>query len=558
MTPDEAAPSRGGEPSPLERTDLADLEDLFDHAPCGYLSAEPNGRIVRANRTLAGWIGHDRAWLVGRRFQDLLNIAGKIYYDTHFAPLLRMQGHFDEVALDLVCADGSRLPVLVNAVERRDASGALRHIRITVFNATDRRRYEAELLAARERLRELTASLEDRVEAGIAERIKLEEVLRQSQKMEAVGQLTGGLAHDFNNLLTGISGNLELLKARVAQGRSGVELDRYIVAAQGAAKRAATLTHRLLAFSRRQTLDMKPTDVNRLITDLEELLRRSVGPTVGIEVIGASGLWGALVDANQLESALLNLCINARDAMPNGGRVTIETANKWLDERGARDRDLPPGQYLSICVSDTGTGMTKDVIEHAFEPFFTTKPTGAGTGLGLSMVYGFARQSGGQVRIYSEVGEGTNVCIYLPRHHGTLEPDAAPSSAPDEVASAEHETILIVDDEPTVRMLVSEVLADLGYVSIEAVDGPSALAIVQSNRRLDLLVTDVGLPGGLNGRQLADAARGLRPDLKVLFVTGYADNAVVGHGQLDRNMQILTKPFTVDDLARRVKTLIAS
>ena len=243
-----------------------------------------------------------------------------------------------------------------------------------------------------------------------------EEALRQSQKMEAVGQLTGGIAHDFNNLLTGIMGSLEMLQTRLRQGRFS-DVDRYVAAAQGASKRAAALTHRLLAFSRRQTLDPKPTDVNRLAMGMEELVRRTVGPQITLEVVTAAGLWPALIDSPQLESALLNLCINARDAMPEGGRITIETANKWLDDRAARERDLPPGQYISLYVTDTGTGMTPDVIEHAFDPFFTTKPIGQGTGLGLSMVYGFARQSGGQVRIYSELGEGTTMCLYFPRHY---------------------------------------------------------------------------------------------------------------------------------------------
>ena len=231
--------------------------------------------------------------------------------------------------------------------------------------------------------------------------------------MEAVGQLTGGLAHDFNNLLAGISGSLELMQSRMQQGRF-TDVERYMAAAQGASKRAAALTHRLLAFSRRQTLDPKPTDVNRLVNGMQEMIQRTVGPTIPIEVVGASGLWPALVDPPQLENALLNLCINARDAMPDGGRITIETANKWFDERAAKKQDIPEGQYLSLCVTDTGTGMPPDVIARVFEPFFTTKPIGEGTGLGLSMIYGFAQQSGGQVRIYSEVGKGTTVCIYLP------------------------------------------------------------------------------------------------------------------------------------------------
>ncbi len=387
-----------------------------------------------------------------------------------------------------------------------------------------------------------------------AELAEAQEKLRQSQKMEAVGQLTGGLAHDFNNLLAGISGSLELMQTRVSQGRIG-ELDRYMGAAQGAARRAAALTHRLLAFSRRQTLDPKPTDVNRLVTGMEELIRRTVGPMVAVEVVAAGGLWATLVDPNQLENALLNLCINARDAMPAGGRLTIETGNKWLDERGARERDLDHGQYVSLCVSDDGIGMTPEVIARAFDPFYTTKPIGMGTGLGLSMVYGFTRQSGGQARIYSEPGQGTMICLYLPRHNG-------PAAGLDEPGTLAHapraeagETVLVVDDEPTVRMLVTEVLGDLGYTAIEAADGPAGLRILHSEARVDLLVTDVGLPG-MNGRQLAEAGRAFRPGLKVLYITGYAENAVLNHGHLDPGMHVLTKPFAMDALASRIKELI--
>jgi len=282
-----------------------------------------------------------------------------------------------------------------------------------------------------------------------------QEALRQAQKMEAVGQLTGGLAHDFNNLLTGMMGNLELLQARIARGRLD-DIDRFINAAQGAGRRAASLTQRLLAFSRRQTLDPKPTDVNRLIAGMEDMLRRTVGGASHIEIVGAGGLWTANIDPGQLENALLNLCINARDAMPDGGRITIETANKWLDDRTGKERDLSPGQYLSICVTDTGSGMSAETISRAFEPFFTTKPIGQGTGLGLSMIYGFARQSGGQVRIYSEIGEGTTVCVYLPRHLGDAS-DAELDKTSPVVVSATGQTVLVVDDEATIRHLIDEV-----------------------------------------------------------------------------------------------------
>ena len=383
-----------------------------------------------------------------------------------------------------------------------------------------------------------------------------EEALRQSQKMEAIGQLTGGLAHDFNNLLTGIGGSLELLTARIAQGRF-TDVDRYCQAALGATRRAAALTQRMLAFSRRQTLDPKPTNVNRLIGGMEELIRRTVGPAITMEVVGAAGLWPALVDPNQLENALLNLCINARDAMPDGGRITIETANKWLDGQAGRERDLPPGQYLSLCVTDTGIGMPPEVIARAFDPFYTTKPIGLGTGLGLSMVYGFARQSNGQVRIYSEIGKGTTMCLYLPRHLGAEGGTGGTEMLEGTPRAEPGETVLVVDDEPTVRMLVTEVLADLGYTAIEAADGAAGLKVLRSDTRIDLLVTDVGLPGGMNGRQLADAARTSRPNLKVLFITGYAENAVLNHGHLDHGMHVLTKPFAMDMLAKRMKEIIA-
>jgi len=399
--------------------------------------------------------------------------------------------------------------------------------------------------------RDITAEKEAAAELELAQ-----EQLRQAQKMEAVGQLTGGLAHDFNNLLAGITGSLELMKMRMAQGRYE-DIERYMTVAMGASRRAAALTHRLLAFSRRQTLAPRPTDANALVGGLLDMIRRTVGPGVQVEAVCMSGLWSTLVDQPQLENALLNLCINARDAMPHGGSITIETANRWVDRHGAKTLDMPEGQYISLCVSDTGTGMTPDVIAKAFDPFFTTKPLGQGTGLGLSMIYGFAQQSGGQVRIYSEVGQGTMVCIYLPRHRGAADSDAAaPESGLAPVAGA-GETVLVVDDEPAVRMLVTDVLHDLGYTAIEAADGAAGLKILQSQARIDLLVSDVGLPGMMNGRQMADAARVSRPGLKVLFITGFAENALLNNGQLEPGMSVLTKPFPVDTLAARIRELIA-
>lgn len=424
-----------------------------------------------------------------------------------------------------------------------------------LIDIENRRAVEAERDRALVALRGLNDTLEQRVEERTAALMQTEAALRQAQKMEAVGQLTGGLAHDFNNILAGVSGSLDLMKTRLTQGRIG-EIDRYITGAQGAVKRAAALTQRLLAFSRRQTLDPKPSDINRVVAGMQDLITRSVGPAVAVETVAAGGLWTAFVDVGQLENALLNLCINARDAMPDGGRLTIETGNRWLDERAASQRGVLPGQYVSLCVSDTGSGMSADIVARAFDPFFTTKPIGQGTGLGLSMVYGFAGQSGGAVRIYSEVGKGTMICIYLPRHAGDQQ-EEEPQLENDPIPVSDTlGTILVVDDEPLVRMVAVEILEDLGYVVLEAGDGPSALKILEARPDICLLVTDVGLPNGMNGRQLADVVREKRPELNVLFVTGYAENAVLNHGHLERGMQVVTKPFSSETLARRVKDLI--
>jgi PAS domain S-box-containing protein len=420
--------------------------------------------------------------------------------------------------------------------------------------AIDNARLFASLVQTKDRLHSLNERLEQEVEAEVARRSLVEEALRQAQKMEAIGQLTGGIAHDFNNLLAGINGSLEVIQRRLAQGR--IEgTDRFIAGALASSQRAAALTQRLLAFARRQTLDPKPINVNQLVLGMEDLLHRTVGPEIKVEVVGAAGLWLTEVDPAQLESALLNLAINARDAMPQGGRITIETANKWLDGRGGRERDLPPGQYISICVTDTGAGIPGDMQDKIFEPFFTTKPIGQGTGLGLSMIHGFVRQSGGQVRVYSELDQGTTMCIYLPRYHG-VSADDPESEEKTVVPVGAGETVLVIDDEPIVRMLIVETVEEAGYNALEAEDGPSGLKILQSETKVDLLITDVGLPGGMNGRQVADAARVSRPDLKVLFVTGYAENAAIAHGYLEPNMAVMTKPFVMADLAEKISDMI--
>jgi len=438
---------------------------------------------------------------------------------------------------------------ITRAVPIRGADGA---IALWIGTSTDIQDQKS----SEQALAELNATLEEQVRTRTAELLEAEATLRQSQKMEAVGQLTGGLAHDFNNLLTGITGSLELLATRLAQGKL-TELDRYLNVAQGAAKRAASLTHRLLAFSRRQTLDPKPTDINQLVSGMDDLIRRTVGPAVTLEVVPAPALWAVLADPNQLENALLNLCINARDAMPDGGRLIIETGNRRLEDHEAKALELSAVDYVSLSVSDTGGGMTQDVIARAFDPFFTTKPLGEGTGLGLSMVYGFTRQSGGQACISSEPGQGTKVCLYLPRHTGGVSA-SEPCEDLQRARRGDGETVLVVDDEPSVRLLINEVLGELGYRVLEAETGAAGLKILEAVGRVDLLVTDVGLPGGMNGRQLADAALIARPDLKVLFITGYAENAVIGDGSLKPGMHVLTKPFSLETLGGRIQDIIVA
>ena len=392
-------------------------------------------------------------------------------------------------------------------------------------------------------------------EKAATERLKAtEEALRQSQKMEAVGQLTGGIAHDFNNLLTGIVGSLDLLQIRLNQGRTD-NAARYIEAAMISANRAAALTHRLLAFARRQPLIPKGVDVNQLIVSLEDLLRRTIGETIDLKIVAADDLWCTLCDPNQLESALLNLAINARDAMPEGGKLTISTADARLDDATADTPALPPGDYICIAVTDTGTGMSAEVAARAFDPFFTTKPIGQGTGLGLSMIYGFARQSNGHATIDSRLGEGTSIRLYLPRYQGGV---AAPhrSAARASEHAASGETVLVVEDEPIVRGVILEMLQDQGFRTLEAVDGPSGLRLLRSRARIDLLVTDVGLPG-LTGRQLADQARETRPGLKILFMTGYAESAARSQGFLQPGMEMITKPFELDNLLRKIRSMVS-
>jgi PAS domain S-box-containing protein len=381
-----------------------------------------------------------------------------------------------------------------------------------------------------------------------------QEALRQAQKMEAIGQLTGGIAHDFNNLLTGILGSLALVRRRLEPSR-GDDVPRLLDAATTSAQRAATLTHRLLAFARRQSLDIRPNDINRLVLSMEDLLNRTLGERIQLGCILGKGLWPALTDANQLESALLNLAINARDAMPHGGRLTIETVNVELGEAyTALHEDVQTGDYIAVSVSDTGIGMSPETLSKAIDPFFTTKPIGEGTGLGLSVIYGFVKQSRGHLRLYSELGRGTTVKLYLPRaRQDAIDLDVPQVNSP----RGAGETILVVEDDDTVRLIMSDALQDLGYHVLLAADARPAIALLQSEQRIDLLISDVVLPH-VSGRKLAELARNLRPHLKVLFVTGYAEQATIRGEFLDVGMDMLTKPFALDALGAKVHTMIRS
>jgi signal transduction histidine kinase/CheY-like chemotaxis protein len=435
----------------------------------------------------------------------------------------------------------------------RDANGTLAYVAGACTDISARRYAEDALRVSENSLRQLNETLEARVATEVTERSRAEEALRQAQKMEAVGQLTGGIAHDFNNLLTGIIGSLDLMQRR-HQRNEPLELERYIGAAVTSAQRAAALTQRLLAFSRQQALDLKPVDVNQLVASLEDLLHRTTGENITIETRLRAGLLPACMDVNQLESALINLVINARDAMPYGGRITLSTASFTIgDTPDPKKRGMSAGEYVLLSVADTGSGMAPNVMKRAFEPFFTTKPIGQGTGLGLSMVYGYIKQAKGYIQIESEPGVGTRVDLYLPVHHGDV---TALAHEPERTPTGTGETILVVEDEPVVRSLVVEVLNELGYETLEAGEASEALRITESEQRIDLLVSDVGLPG-MNGRQLADIARQQRPGLKVLFATGYAES-FAANDFLGPDMAVITKPFAIDVFATKVGEMLGN
>ena len=534
---------------------LRQSEDHFrattELAPQIPWTADPQGRITDFSDRWLSYTGASRHAALGEGWTHLIHPEDLSALSALWERAVATGEPYDAEAR-VQSAHGEHRWCNMRAVPRRDASGRIVRWYGTVEDVEERRRLEATLRQWNETLEERVAERTRALEEEQHERQAAEE--KQSQKMEAVGQLTGGLAHDFNNLLAGIVGSLDLLQRRTKQGRTE-GLDRYVNAAMTSAERAAALTHRLLAFSRRQTLDPKVIEANGVVAGMEDLLRRTVGPSIAVETVLAAGLGPILCDPNQLENVLLNLAINARDAMPEGGSLRVETKQADVDGPFADARDMPPGLYVTLAVTDTGSGMPQHVIDRAFDPFFTTKPLGEGTGLGLSMIYGFAKQSGGQARIHSREGMGTTVTLYLPRHFGDLDVRSERLETLGSRAEA-GETVLVVDDEPVVRMLIVEVLQDLGYGAIEAVDGISGLRQVERHPRFDLLITDVGLPGGMNGRQLADAARLRHPGLKVLFITGFAETVAAGNGMLEAGMEVMTKPFIMDALANRIRKLI--
>ncbi|AHG40157.1 histidine kinase [Pseudomonas syringae CC1557] len=534
-----------------ERDRLNELLRIFTAAVPGVVYAKDlEGRMLVANRGTAELVGKPPEFFIGKTDLEFLDDKDQARILMETDRRIMSNNVSEQIEEHVNLPDGSAAIWLSTKAPMVDNNGNVIGVIGSSIDVTARKKAE-------EAVRELNLTLEQRIEQAVLEREQVEDALRHSQKMDAVGQLTGGIAHDFNNLLAGISGSLELITRRLSQGRVG-DVDRYVSVAQSAVRRAASLTHRLLAFSRRQTLSPKVTDVNALINDMEELITRTVGPEIEIKVIAQADVWPALIDHAQLESSLLNLCLNARDAMPNGGRIIIETGNASLDECIDPDHGIPAGEHLSIRVTDTGSGMSPEVVAKAFEPFFTTKPIGAGTGLGLSMVYGFVRQSGGQIKVESVVGKGTSVVMHLPRHTSSLTPCEAEPETVEGPAHRSGETVLVVDDEPSVRMLVTEVITGLGYTCLEAADAQSGLQILKSDARIDLLISDIGLPGGMNGREMADAACENRPGLPTLFITGYAKTSVLDGCHLRPCTQVLTKPFGLDTLAGRVNGLIGA
>ncbi len=522
---------------------------LFDTMDEGFCIIEffdgPHGPLsdyvhVLANAAYAKHAGIPN--VVGQKLREMVPDEADDWVARYGAVLRTGEPlHFEQ---ELV-ATGHVLSVTTFRVEPAEK----RQVAVLFKDVTARRRAE-------QALQRLNEELEQRVNAALAEQAKAEEALRQAQKMEAVGQLSGGIAHDFNNLLGGILSAQELMRQRLEQSRFDA-LEPLLKLSSDSAQRASSLVHRLLAFSRQQTLQPCSTQVATLVSGMEELLRRTIGPSITLTSHFPCQLWPTFIDPPQLESALLNVCINARDAMPAGGVIDILGDNLQLDDQQARALELPAGEYVRLSISDNGKGMSAEVAERAVDPFFTTKPMGQGTGLGLSMTYGFVRQSGGQLRVLSTPGEGTRIELLLPRHHQHPEaPAPRPLHTLLEKSSGATQRILLVEDQAALRVVVCEVLEELGYRVDAFENGPAALAHLQAGERPDLLLSDIGLPGGLNGRQLAERCRERHPDLKVLFITGYDESAALSEGQLLQGTEVLTKPFELAVLAERVRTLL--
>ncbi|SNY18226.1 PAS/PAC sensor hybrid histidine kinase [Pseudomonas sp. LAMO17WK12:I6] len=542
------------------RQSQTELQLIINAMPILISYVDHEERFRLNNAAYLDWYGLTPQELYGRTIREVIGEEAYFLRAPYIAEALA--GRPSSFSLYTPHRDGSNRHALMNYLPRHGADGSVNGFYIFVIDESERKKTE-------EALRNLNETLEERVSARteqlaqanqrlqneMFERERAEDALRHAQKMEAVGQLTGGIAHDFNNMLTGIIGSLDLMQRYIADGRAD-EIGRFTEAAVSSANRAAALTHRLLAFSRRQSLDRKTLNVNELIHSLEDLIRRTKGDPIELTLRLADDVWPISTDVSQLENALLNLVINARDAMPDGGELLIETANVYLDGNDITTLEpVKAGDYLMLAVSDNGTGMTPSVRAKAFDPFFTTKPIGQGTGLGLSMIYGFAQQSGGHVSLDSLPNQGTCVRLYLPRLN-LLEPErpvvetlgAAPTATCGE-------TVVVVEDDPAVRMLVLDLLKELGYLAHEAADASAALPLLESELRVDLLVTDVGLPG-MNGRQLAEIARQHRPGLKVLFMTGYAQKAAERQGFLEDGMDMVAKPFSIEVLANKIREMI--
>ncbi len=529
---------------------------VVESAPDVILTIDGEGLIQLANPAAIAQFGYSIEELIGMNAEALFDTRGD-WLSTWRAAI---DGVPSQRTTDLIAMRKDRSLTYLEASASRWSIGSRAFVTVILRDVNERRAIEAALRASEEQARasaaafaDLNQTLEQRVHERTAALMKAEEALRQSAKMEAIGQLTGGIAHDFNNLLQGISGALHVIQKRISAGRIG-DLERFITGALESANRAASLTHRLLAFARQQPVDPRALNANELISSVEELLRRSIGETVQMDIAAAADLWLIRCDANQLENAILNLAINARDAMPNGGTLTIETSNKVLTAAEASARDIKPGEYVRLLIRDTGTGMPPEIQARIFDPFFTTKPMGKGTGLGLSMVYGFVRQSEGAVWVESSVGEGTSIEICLPRYSGTVAPAGAEDKREQSDNATSDEVVLVVEDEGIVRLLVVEVLKELGYYALEAENGASALRILQSNQRIDLVVADLVLPD-MNGRQLAETALGKRKGLNFLFMTGYAEKAA-SSTFLEGGMEIITKPFAMETLAARIRKMI--